>query len=168
VSIRFKVGTYLPQFPAERLNNSLGVNLPQTSSRTFLLDGRKWEFPSFDNAESFVARLVNQGLLSRDQEVSGAFHGESTRLATRSPQRRFLKTTGMTHSELLKIERARFAVNSLRDGAPIADVVWQCGYYDHAHLTRSLRRLIGLSPTKIIAADAQLSFLYKTEGYPVR
>jgi AraC-like DNA-binding protein len=56
----------------------------------------------------------------------------------------------------------------LREGAPIADVVWQCGFYDHAHLTRSLRQWIGKTPTEINRAETQLSFLYKTEGFPHR
>jgi AraC-like DNA-binding protein len=73
----------------------------------------------------------------------------------------------MTHNNLRQIERARFAVNLLKEGALIADVVWQCGYYDHAHLTRSLRQWIGITPTGINRADTQLSFLYKTEGLPL-
>jgi AraC-like DNA-binding protein len=64
-----------------------------------------------------------------------------------------------------QIERARFAVNLLREGVSIADVVWQCGYYDHAHLTRSLRRWIGVAPSKVAHPNIQLSFLYKSEGF---
>jgi AraC-like DNA-binding protein len=56
----------------------------------------------------------------------------------------------------------------LREGVPIADVVWQCGFFDHAHLTHSLRQWIGITPTKIACAETQLSFLYKTEGFPLR
>jgi AraC-like DNA-binding protein len=74
----------------------------------------------------------------------------------------------MTHSNLRQIERARFAVNLLREGVRIADVVWQCGFFDHAHLTRSLGQWIGITPTKIAGSETQLSFLYKTEGFPLR
>jgi AraC-like DNA-binding protein len=168
LAIRFKAGTFMPQLPVHRLVNSYGVNLPAVSKRNFLLDGGKWEFPSFDNAETFVKRLVNKGLVARDPEVTAALMGEPTAISTRSEQRRFLQVTGMTHSTLRQIERARFAVALLREGAPIADVVWQCGFYDHAHLTRSLRQWIGLTPTDINRANTQLSFLYKTEGFPLR
>jgi AraC-like DNA-binding protein len=168
LAIRFKAGTFMPQLPVHRLVNTLGVNLPQVSKRAFLLDGGKWEFPTFDNAESFVKRLVNKGLVARDPEVTAALNGESATISTRSAQRRFLQVTGMTHNSLRQIERARFAVNLLREGTPIADVVWQCGFYDHAHLTRSLRQWIGITPTEISRADIQLSFLYKTEGFPLR
>jgi AraC-like DNA-binding protein len=74
----------------------------------------------------------------------------------------------MTHNTVRQIERARFAVNLLREDVPIADVVWQCGFYDHAHLTRSLRRWIGITPTEVNRADTQLSFLYKTGEFPLR
>ena len=168
LAIRFKAGTFMPQLPVSRLMNSLGVNLPQVSKRRFLLDGRKWEFPTFENAESFVNRLVDRGLVTCDPEITAALMGEPATFSTRSAQRRFLRVVGMTHTSLRQIERARFAVNLLREGVPIADVVWQCGFFDHAHLTRSLRQWIGITPTKITCAETQLSFLYKTEGFPLR
>lgn len=168
LAIRFKAGTFMPQLPAARLMNNLGVNLPQLSKRAFLLDGRRWEIPTFDNAETFVKRLVNKGLVACDPEVTAALNGDPMEISTRSAQRRFLQVVGMTHNNLRQIERARFAVNLLRDSTPIADVVWQCGFYDHAHLTRALRRWIGVTPTQVNRADTQLSFLYKTEGFPLR
>jgi hypothetical protein len=41
------------------------VELPATS-RSFWFQGSAWEPPDFENAESFVARLVGAGLLVRD------------------------------------------------------------------------------------------------------
>jgi len=43
-------------------------------------------------------------------------------------------------------------------------VVARLGYFDQAHLTRSLRRFIGETPAKVIDAQKQLSFLYKTSS----
>src|SRR4029077_1508042 len=110
-------------------------------------------FPTFDNAESFINRLVNKGTVARDREVTAALRSEPTTISTRSAQRRFLQVIGMTHNTLRQIERARFAVNLLREGVPIADAVWQCGFFDHAHLTHSLRQWIGITPTKISCAE---------------
>jgi len=61
-----------------------------------------------------------------------------------------------------RIERARHATLLLRDGASILDTVHEAGYFDQAHLTRSLGVLIGETPASIMRHDAQLSFLYKT------
>ena len=168
VAIRFKLGTFMPQLPVHTLMNNLGTHLPQASRRTFLLDGSKWEFPTFDNAETFVSRLVNKGHVARDKELVAAVEGEPTGLSTRSAQRRFLEVAGMPHNRMRQIERARYAVQLLRDGVSISDVVWQCGFYDHAHLTRAVRRWIGLPPTAISAGTTQLSFLYKTQAPVVR
>jgi hypothetical protein len=50
----------------------------------------------------------------------------------------------------------------LKQGVSILDTVYQAGYFDQAHLTRSLKYLIGQTPGQIIRAEEQLSFLYKT------
>lgn len=50
----------------------------------------------------------------------------------------------------------------LRDGMSPGDVALEAGYFDQAHLTRCLRRLIGLTPSRIAREERQLSFLYKT------
>jgi hypothetical protein len=163
LAIRFRLGTFMPQIPVRTLINSLGTSLPLVSRRAFLLDGRKWELPTYDNAEVFVGRLVNKGLVARDRELVAAIDGEPTGLSTRTAQRRFLEVAGMTQTRVRQIERARFAVQLLREGVSIPDVVWRCGFYDHAHLTRSVQRWIGLPPTAIGAGATQLSFLYKTQ-----
>jgi len=51
---------------------------------------------------------------------------------------------------------------TLKEGVAILDAVHQAGYFDQAHLTRSLRRFTGQTPAQIIRGDQQLSFLYKT------
>jgi AraC-like DNA-binding protein len=164
-AIRFKTGTFMPQFPVGRLLNNLGVTLPQPSSRTFFLDGRKWEMPTFENAETFVKRLVSRDLLKSDPQITAALNDEPRAFSTRTAQRRFLRVVGMPFNVMRQIERARYAVQLLREGISISDAVWQCGYYDHAHLTRSLQRWIGVPPTKVTDPGIQLSFLYKTEGF---
>ena len=68
----------------------------------------------------------------------------------------------MTHGLFRRIERARHATNLLSDGASILDAVHEAGYFDQAHLTRSLKVLIGETPAGVMRHDAQLSFLYKT------
>jgi methylphosphotriester-DNA--protein-cysteine methyltransferase len=50
----------------------------------------------------------------------------------------------------------------LKQGVSILDTVHEAGYFDQAHLTRSLKYLIGQTPAKIARGDEQLSFLYKT------
>jgi AraC-like DNA-binding protein len=161
-AIRFKAGTFMPALPVGRMLDGRDVNLPQVSARKFGLSGSKWEIPDFGNAEIFVKRLVKAGILRRDPAVEAALQGETSALSRRSAQRHFLQATGLTHTALRKIERARLATNLLRRGVSIADVVHEAGYFDQAHLTRSLKTLIGITPAKIALGEQQLSFLYNT------
>jgi methylphosphotriester-DNA--protein-cysteine methyltransferase len=124
-----------------------------------------WEYPDFENAEIFVKRLVHDGLIAMDYSVGAALQGQRQDLSIRSAQRHFLRATGITHSTIRQIERARHATNLLKQGVSILDTVHEAGYYDQAHLTRALNSLIGQTPAQIIRAEQQLSFLYKTGSF---
>src|SRR5689334_9517705 len=166
VAVRFKIGTFMPQFLPGSLRDHQDVTLPAASDRAFWLNGSAVEYPSFDTAESLVKRLVKSGMLLRDSTVEDTLLRRPTELSLRSAQRHFLRSTGVTYATYRQIERARLATNLLRDGLSILDVVHGLGYVDQAHLTRSLRRFIGETPARVIEGRRQLSFLYKTD-WPV-
>jgi len=161
-AIRFRAGTYMPALPVSQLINGNDVNLPGAWRGRFRLDGSAWEIPDYDNAETFVARLAHRGLITRDADVAAMLEEGELSGSLRNVQRRFLLATGMSHSSLRQVERARRATQLLRTGMPPLDVAFECGYFDQAHLTRSLRSLIGLTPARIAREERQLSFLYKT------
>jgi hypothetical protein len=160
--IRFKLGTFMPQLPVANLLDRQDVNLPGATGRSFWLNGSAWDYPGFENAEAFVARLVQRSLVVRDPAVQAVLQGERQALSLRTAQRRFLQATGMTRSTFRQIERARYATTLLQQGVSILDTVYEAGFFDQAHLTRSLKRLIGQTPARIVRRDEQLSFLYKT------
>ena len=161
-AIRFRPGVYLPRLPTALLLDHRNLNLPVAGDRTFWLEGGRWELPDFENAETLMARLARAGVIARDAAVEGVMQGDRQALTRRSVQRHFLHATGMTHGLHRQIERARHAANLLRAGSPILDAVHDAGYFDQAHLSRSLKGLIGQTPAKILRQEAQLSFLYKT------
>ncbi len=160
--IRFAFGTFLPEFPAATLRDRQDVDLRDSTCRTFWLSGSAWEYPSFENAETFVARLAKAGVIARDPVVSPAQSGDWAYLSPRSRQRHFLRSTGLTIGAYRQIERARHATSLLRQGGSIQDAVAQAGYFDQAHLTRSLTRLVGETPARVRRQEHQLSLLYKT------
>ena len=163
VGIHFKLGTSMRLLPPGRLRDRNDVTLPAASTRSFVLDGTAWEYPTWDNAETFVQRLVRAGIVTMDPHVADVLRGERRPRSQRTDQRRVLRATGITHATIRQIARARRATMLLRDGAPIADVVFDAGYYDQAHLTRSLRRFVGQTPAAVAAGREQLSLLYKTD-----
>jgi hypothetical protein len=163
LGIRFKLGTVLPQLPASGLVDG-ALNLPDAGSRCFWLQGSALQFPDFENADTFVDRLVRDGLLVREPIADAVLHGQPNDLSPRTAQRHVLRTTGLTHRAVRQIERARYATTLLQQGMPILDAVHEAGYFDQPHLTRSLKHYIGQTPAQIASHNraAQLSFLYKT------
>lgn len=162
LGVRFKLGTFMPALTPGQLRDRNDVTLPNATNHSFWLNGSAWEYPNFENADTFVKRLVQKGIVTRDPAVEGIVRGQGRTLSLRSAQRRFRQATGLTHCTVRQIERARHATNLLKAGVSILDTVHEAGYFDQAHLTRSLKYRIGQTPVEIIRGNQQLSFLYKT------
>lgn len=162
--IQFKPGTVIPHLPPETLKDRRDVNLPEASSQSFWLDGSAWQYPDFDNAETFVNWLARDGLLVHDPVVSAVLQGQPLAMSLRTVQRRLLQATGLTSGTVNQIERARYATRLLKEGISILDTVHQAGYADQPHLTRSLKHFVGQTPAQIISKSRRkaLSFLFKT------
>src|SRR5690242_20146085 len=167
LGIRFTLGTIMPHLLASGLVDT-GLNLPDASSKSFWLHGGAWEFPTYENADTFVARLAREGLLIRESVVEAAIKGELNERSLRTAQRHILRATGLTHSAIRQIERARYATLLLRRGVSIVEVAHAAGYFDQPHLTRALRHYIGRAPAELMdeRRSGQLSFLYNTQPLP--
>ena len=111
LGIRFKLGTFMPRLPPGTLRDRHDVTLPDAACHSFWLDGSAWEYPDFENADTFVARLVRKGIIAHDAVVGTVLRRERDDLSIRSAQRRFLQATGITHATARQIERARYATN---------------------------------------------------------
>jgi helix-turn-helix protein len=166
LGIRFKLGTFMPRLTPGNLRDRRDVTLPEATTRSFWLNGSAWEYPDFENAEAFVARLARKGIIACDFAVDAMLQHRPLRLPLRSAQRHFVRATGITHRRLRQIERARFATLLLQQGVPILDTVHEAGYFDQPHLTRAVKMLIGATPAEISRGAHQLSFLYKTAPLP--
>jgi len=149
LGITFKHGTFIPHLPAADLING-GIHLAQSNNRTFQLQGSAWEFPTFENIDTFVTRLVRQGLIAHEPIVEAALKGQLKNISERSVQRRFIRATGIPHATIYQIERARKAMALLKQGHSILDTVDEAGYSDQPHLTRSLKHFIGQTPAQIL------------------
>lgn len=151
--IVFKVGTFMPHLPPRYVAERNDAVLADASSKSFWLRGSAWQFPTFDNADTFIDRLVREDLLSCDPVVMAALQGHTPDMTVRAVQARFLRATGLTHSTIRQIERARSAVQLLQQGVSILDTVYEAGYFDQPHLTRSLKRYMGQTPAQIVALN---------------
>ena len=149
--IQFSHGTFMPGLHLPQLVDG-SLTLPPASSTSFWLDGTAWELPGPDNADVFVDRLVGAGLLVHDPVVSAAVQDDVEGLSTRSVERRVARATGLTRGAIRQIRRAERAVELLGRGVPALDVVRRAGYADQPHLTRSLKRFAGQTPSQIAVA----------------
>lgn len=152
--IVFKLGTYLPDLPTvERLDRK-DVTLPKASGRSVWLNSATWQLPTYDNADTFIRRLVRAGQLMHDPIVEAVLQKQQPTLSRRALQYRFVRATGLSGKTVQQIERARQAITLLEQGVSILDVVTEAGYFDQAHLTHAMRRFAGRTPAQI-ARDRQ-------------
>src|SRR5262249_32793923 len=95
IGIRFKLGTFLPHFPIITTMPE-GLFVPHATTNAFWLGNSTWPIPDFENADTFIARLVRADLLAYDPVVDAVLQGHEVYMPSRSVQRRFLRTTGLT------------------------------------------------------------------------
>ena len=148
LGIIFKRGVFMPHFPKQKLVND-AIHLPQSTRNAFTVVGGVFEIPTFENADSFIIRMMRNELLTHDQVVDDVLRGRPQDLSIRSLQRRFLHVTGLTYKTIQQIERARQAMAMLQEGRSIVDVVYEAGYFDQPHLTRSMKLFMGQTPSEI-------------------
>ncbi len=152
LGIIFKRGVFMPNLPKRNLVDE-AMHLPQVALNSFQLYGSTWQFPDFENVDTFVDRLVRNELLLQDQVVDDVLRGQTQDLSLRSLQRRFLYITGLTYKTIQQIERARQALALLQSGVPIPETAYQAGYFDQSHLTRSLKLFAGQTPAQIVKSS---------------
>jgi hypothetical protein len=161
--ISFALGAAMPHLPVNRLVDDT-VEIPDATHTSFWLKGSAWRRPDYDNAETFVRRLVREDVLVRDPIVAAVLDGTSPGISERTVQRRFVAATGLTQGAIRQIDRARRAAVLIQEGVPAHDVVHRLGYFDQPHLARSLTRYVGRTATQLSAPEPAepLSLLYKT------
>ncbi len=147
--IKFNLGVYMPYIPPSVLANKDAL-LPNAASTTFWLNGSSWQVPNYENVETFVERLVRDGIVVREPLINAALQNQQQTVSSRTIRRRFLHTTGLTLKTIQQIKRAHRAVELLHQRVPPLDIVYQLGYADQAHMTRSLRRFYGYTPSEIV------------------
>jgi hypothetical protein len=147
--VKFQPGTFMPHLPMRNFLDTETM-LPQASDQSFWLAGDVWQFPDEENIETFLDRLVRKEVLVRDPLVVSVLQGHPHEMSPRTVRHRFLQATGLSQSHMCQVERAKRAAELLRQGISIADTVYEAGYFDQPHLTRSLKQWIGSTPAQLV------------------
>jgi len=69
----------------------------------------------------------------------------------RQLERIFKTHIGLTPKEYVKIIRFQSALSMMNDISPkrrLSDIAFECGFYDHAHLTNEIKQHTGLTPSQ--------------------
>jgi AraC-like DNA-binding protein len=148
LGIRFRLGVFMPLLLPQTLLDRRDMDLPIATRNTFYLHGATWEFPTYGNADTFVERLTHENLLDRDPVVDAMLQGHRRAVSARTIQYHFLRATGLGYKTIQQIERARYAKALLEQGVSIPDTVLTTGYFDQSHLTNSLKRFLGQTPSQ--------------------
>jgi hypothetical protein len=149
IGIIFRLGTFMPVLPSKLLVDG-GLHLPDVTNQHFTLHGSSWELPTFENVDTFLNRLAQDGLLVHEPMIQSVLQDQPQAWSPRSIERRFVQATGVTQGMIRQIQRAAKAVALLQQGISILDVVEIAGYFDQPHLTRALKRFYGQTPMQIL------------------
>lgn len=147
--IKFKLGSFMPHLSARDFLNG-ETPLAGASGQSFWLKGSAWQFPDYENADTFVDQLVRDGLLVSDGVVQAALQNRLPETSLRTIRHRFLRATGLTRNHIRQFERAQRAAALLRQGTSILDTVYEAGYFDQPHLTKALKQFLGYTPAQIV------------------
>jgi hypothetical protein len=125
------------------------------ADETVVIAEHAYVVPEWEALESFVSRLVADGVMVADADIRRALSGDDRGLSRRSWQRRFSSVTGLRRKEIERLDRSRRAYRLLCEGMTPADVAAAVGYADQPHLTREMRRIRGETPGRILAATTR-------------
>jgi AraC-like DNA-binding protein len=146
--ITFPLGTFLSPVPA-RFFLDEQATLSLSTKMSFELAGSSFQFPDYENVETFVQRLIREDLLVSDETVKAVLAGQPLGMSLRTVRRRFLFASGLTFKMISQIERAKQAATLLEQGVSLLDATYQVGYADQSHMTRALKRFIGDTPAHL-------------------
>jgi AraC-like DNA-binding protein len=151
----FKHGAFMPQFSMQNLVDG-GWTLPNGVGKTFWLNGAVWQFPNFENVDTFVNRLIYEDMLVFDPVIERVLQNRHYEidLTPRSIRRHFLRAVGVNHGTVVQIQRAYQAAALLEQGISILDAIDLAGYADQPHMTRALKHFIGQTPAQIARAGS--------------
>ncbi len=94
-------------------------------------------------AVDFISRRLNSGIALAD--VAAAVHLSPSRL-----RHLFVAETGSTYRGYVLWLRMNRAVAGMMDGRSWTDAAHEAGFADSAHLSRTFRRMFGVSPAMIV------------------
>ncbi|WP_293782716.1 helix-turn-helix transcriptional regulator [uncultured Pedobacter sp.] len=119
---------------------------------------------TFDNLFNYFNHFFSERMKSKYnplQSVINDIHARNGKVSiyelskqnfmtVRQLERNFKKYVGLSPKEYSNIIRFQNALNLIKNSdknRSLSDIAFECGYYDHSHLTNEIKRNTGLSPS---------------------
>lgn len=161
--IQFKPGAFTHFYRWESMGQA--ANQVQAFSRNLFPDLKKTIPELVSCADDFYLKRLSppkQSLLSVVADIER--HGGQVRLdalakrhftTERQLERQFQQQIGVSPKEFLNLTRFNRALEKIQQQQhrSLSDIAWDCGYYDHAHLSNDFKRYTGTTPTSLILSD---------------
>ncbi len=118
------------------------------------LRGVKSDGDIFDRIDNFSAPILRvkdalEGLAQRGETILQI--ASSLGVQLRSLQRMLLKETGHSPIWWARLARARQALAHGAQGTSLAELAYECGFSDQAHMTREFRLWFGATPRAVFS-----------------
>jgi AraC-like DNA-binding protein len=149
LGIQLEIGTFIRYLYAICIPNTV-ITITSENGKHFQFFGANFEIPHYENSEQFITKLTQNDILHSDSVVTGTLSGETLLESTRTIERHFKATTGMTYSYISQIIRAQKSAEALRTQLPLTQVAMDFGYADQSHMTRQFKHLLGFTPLQIL------------------
>ncbi len=162
--IQFKPGAFTYFYKWDSLNNSANQ----------VLEFDQKLFPDIKKTIQYFIPYVDQFYLDRLSHPRSSImsvvadieqHGHQFKIevlakrhytTARQLERQFNQHIGISPKEFMNLTRFKNAFEKIqlnRSNRSLSDIAWECGYYDHAHLTNDFKRYTGATPSTLILSD---------------
>ena len=129
----------------------LGVRIDQAGLMASLREGLS-DTDIMERLHSYVREgpAVSEALARlADGRLSVAKAAADLGVQTRSLQRLLKRSTGQTPAFWMRLARVRRAAHAMLKAGSLAELAYDMGYADQAHMTREMRHWLGVTPRQI-------------------
>ena len=102
--------------------------------------------------KNYPLQSVIQDIHSTDGQISIYELSKRNFTTVRQLERNFKKFIGLSpkeYSNIIRFQKALSIIKKPDNNRSFLDIAFECGYYDHSHLTNDIKRNTGLSPSQL-------------------
>jgi len=164
LGIQFKPGAFTHFYKYESMDKT--ANQLHEFSRSLFPDLKK----TVKQFVSYLDRFYLERLSPPKQSLMGIIadieqHGGQLKIPAlakrhfiteRHLERHFTQQIGVSPKEFINLTRFQHTFRKIQQSQhrrSLSEIAWECGYYDHAHLTNDFKRYTGTAPSNLILSD---------------